>query len=208
MILSAPNASGRGLVDAFRLAAASDSSVISRESIGRIKAAFLEMWKDMNQSRIRNFISAQIRGVVSATASGMPQAAPLFLCVVLVHVQDEADLRLLTSDPSSRPGLPRRSRSSKVQLHVVQLRCKGKAFPLPQELEALADKGAGTLATSLLGVLKTWTPTLKAALPQAAACRRSSPIEIWLTHCLVGDGIPTNEAAAKILWSCRGCSCQ
>ena len=62
VILSAPNASGRGLVDAFKMAVASDSSVISRASLGCIKAAFLGLWKEINHKVIRGFLSAQFRG--------------------------------------------------------------------------------------------------------------------------------------------------
>ena len=143
-----------------------------------------------------------MRGVVSEIALGV-SAIPPFLGVIFLHVQDEAELRLLSSDPSCRPGLPRRSRTSKVQLHVVRLICKRKEFPLPQELEALQDKTVATLATSFLSVLQTWMTTVKAALPKAAACD-GLPKEIWFTHCLVGDGIATNEAAAKLLWKMRG----
>ena len=204
VILSAPNASGSGLVDAFKIAVASDSSVISRQSMSCIKASFLEFWKDMNHEKVQEFLSMQLQGVVSETARGV-SAAPRFLGVILLHVQDEAELRLLSSDSSSRPGLPRRSRTSKVQLHVVRLLCKRKEFQLPQELQALQDKSAATLATSFLSVLQTWMTTVKAALPKAAAYKGSrSPKEIWFTHCLVGDGIATNEAAAKLLWEMRG----
>ena len=72
---------------------------------------------------------------------------------------------------------------------------------LRQNREALADKIARTLATSLLRVLQTWLPPLLAALPEAAAGSRT---ELWFLHCLTGDAIPTNEAAAKILWAMRG----
>ena len=201
VILSAPNASGQGLVDSFKMAVASDSSALSRQSMGCIKASFLEFWKEMNHSVVREFLSMQLRGVVSETALGV-SAAPPFLGVILLHVQDEAELRLLSSDSSSRPGLPRRSRTSKVQLHVVRLFCKRKEFQLPQELQALQDKSAATLATSLLSVLNMWMPTVQAALPKGKGSR--SPTEIWFTHCLVGDGIGTNEAAAKLLWEMRG----
>ena len=204
VILSAPNASGQGLVDAFKMAVASDSSALSRLSMGSIKPSFLEFWKEMNHSKVREFVSMQLREVVSGTALGV-SAVPPFLGVILLHVQDEAELRLLSSDSSSRPGLPRRSRTSKVQLHVVRLLCKRKEFQLPQELQALQDKSAPTLATSLLSVLKTWMPTVQAASPKAAARTGSrSPKEIWFTHCLVGDGVATNEAAAKRLWEMRG----
>ena len=204
VILSAPNASGRRLVDSFKMAVASDSSALSRQSMVCIKASFLEFWKEMNHSVVRDFLSMQLRGVVSEPALGVSAARP-FLGVILLHVQDEAELRLLSSDASSRPGLPRRSRTSKVQLHVVRLLCKRKEFQFPQELQVLQDKTAATLATSLLSVLQEWMPTVQAALPKAAARTGSrSPKEIWFTHCLVGDGIATNEAAAKLLWEMRG----
>ena len=34
--------------------------------------------------------------------------------------------------------------------------------------------------------------------PQAA------PKDIWVVHCLIGDGIATNEKAAKVLWAAVG----
>ena len=84
--------------------------------------------------------------VVSRVATGV--SAPLFLSATLIHVQDEADMRLLSIDPSNRPGLPRRSRTSKVQLHVMSLRCNGAFFQLPVELEALSDVTAATFFSS------------------------------------------------------------
>ena len=98
-----------------------------------------------------------------------------------------------------RPGLPRRSRSSKVQLHVMEARCKGRLLTLPVELEALADKSAPTLATSLQGVLRRWWAPLVEACKSS---KRRTPVDVWLVHCLVGDGIATNHAA-KILWASR-----
>ena len=200
VLMSAPTMSGRALAASFRMALGIDGNAISRVSISRIKDAFLEMWSDMNHAALRRFVSAQYRAVSRGPAAGGP-TAPRFLSVQLFHIQDEADIRMLTVDASSRPGLPRRARTSKVQFHATTLRCRGQEFRLPQELEALADKSARTLATSLLGVLQTWIPTLLAALPEAAA---GTSTELWFLHCLTGDAIPTNEAAAKILWAMRG----
>ena len=108
------------------------------------------------------------RAATGATwaATGATQAAtgaaPQFVAVHLVHVQDEADIRLLSNNGNSERGLPRRSRSSKVQIHVVRLQTGGQSFELPMELEALTNKTAPTLATSferlLMNVLAEVVP--------------------------------------------------
>jgi len=63
------------------------------------------------------------------------------------------------------------------------------------ELEALGDKSSPTLATSFERVLRS---VVAHTLPQPQA---GMP-EVWLIHILIGDGIATNEKAAKILWAC------
>ena len=67
------------------------------------------------------------------------------------------------------------------------------------ELEALGDKSAKTLATSFERLLRSVATSIVPA-PQPQAGR--AVLEIWVIHILVGDGIPTNEAAAKLLLSC------
>ena len=197
VLMAPPTSSGRAQEANYRMAAGVDRTAISRMTVPRIRAAFLEMWNDMTHAAVRRFVAAQYQAVPRGPAAGGPRF-PRFLSVQMLHVQDEADMRMLTVDASSRPGLPRRARTSKVQFHSLTLRCRGREFLLPQELEALADKTARTLATSLLGVLRTWLPSLLVAVP-AAAARKTT--ELWFLHCLIGDGIPTNEAAAKILWA-------
>ena len=68
---------------------------------------------------------------------------------------------------------------------------------MPIELDGLADKTAATLATSFEKLLLTM---LRSLLPcqheQDSSHRRST--EVWFVHTLIGDGISTNEAAAKI----------
>ena len=61
VILTAPNVSGRGLAEAFHLVVGSDRGMVSRESVKNIRAAFLEMWKDMIFGSLRDFIAAQRR---------------------------------------------------------------------------------------------------------------------------------------------------
>ena len=139
VMLTAPHVSGRALAVAFHLACGSDSNMVSRVTIASSRAAFLEMWKALISSTAREFIAAQLRAATGASRAAGTQAAtgalpaatganPNFVALYLTHVQDEADLRLLSNDASSGPGLPRRSRSSKVQLHVVQLRVEGVSW--------------------------------------------------------------------------------
>ena len=95
-------------------------------------------------------------------------------------------------------------------MHVVKLSVIGRCWDLPQELEALSDKTAATLATSfeqlLLTLLSNVVPTASATGgPTASATGGSTHFQrrpdIWLVHCIIGDAIPTNLAAAKILWA-------
>ena len=58
--------------------------------------------------------------------------------------------------------------------------------------EIFEDKSARTLATCFLDLMKDWFRTF---VPEDLDSER----ELWFAHCLVGDGIPTNEAAAKII---------
>ena len=125
VILTAPHVSGRAMSEAFFLAVRSDSNMISRESIGNIKAAFLDMYKSMRFSAAGDFIAVQLQAATGAYGAATG-ARPKFVGVHVTYIQDEADLRLLTSDAGSRPDLPRRSRSSKVQVHVVLLQVKGR----------------------------------------------------------------------------------
>ena len=69
-------------------------------------------------------------------------------------------------------------------------------------MEALSEKSAATLVTSfeqlLLTLLSNVVPTASATGGSTHFQRRP---EIWLVHCIIGDAIPTNLAAAKILWA-------
>ena len=209
VILAAPNVSGRALAESFTALVGSDRHMIHRDSIKCIRAAFVEMWKELTFSTVREFIDAQCRaaaaaGATSSTtrqtraATAATGASGAFVGVFMSHVQDEAELRLLSSDASSRPGQPRRSRTSKVQMHVVQISCEGRTWDMPTELEGLADKTAATLATSFEKLLLTMLRTLVPCRQEQDGSHRRRT-EIWFVHTLIGDGIATNEAAAKIL---------
>ena len=99
-----------------------------------------------------NFIVAQAKAATGArlAATGATSAAtgarPQFLGVRLIHVQDEADIRLLSDDANRGNGLPRRSITSQVQVHVAQLVVRDRSWAFPMELEALANNTVRTLA--------------------------------------------------------------
>ena len=139
------------MAEAFHLSVGSDRNMVSRESVGNIRSAFLEMYGKLIFSIIRDFVSVRVQGARGASGS-----IPTFVGIYMSHVQDEAELRLLSMDPSSGPGLPRRSRTSKVQIHVVHVSCDGRMWGVPVELEGLVDKTARTLATSFERLLLTF----------------------------------------------------
>ena len=110
---------------------------------------------------------------------------------VLLHVQDEAELRRLSEDRRDGPSVPRRGRASKVQVNVVDFIVGGERVHVPQALVPLANKTARTLATCFMRVLDDFCGSV---LPEPA----EQPT-VWLVHVLVGDGIATNELAARYL---------
>ena len=191
VFLASPHASGRALADSFRLVAGFDSNAggaTSRPSIAKIKAAWVEMFVPMVKASVRDNISAGLR---TCAHTSRP-----FLPVILVHVQDEADMRLRSGiEREGVVSLPRRGRASKVQVHVMRVVVGHHEQEVPLELEALADKGTNTLATSLEGVLRnTCRDILPTTIPLAGP-------EIWLVHLVIGDAIPTNDAAARVIWA-------
>ena len=60
VILASPHASGRALADSFRLVAGFDSNVVSRPSIAKIKAAWVEMFLKMVNNKIRDRVAATL----------------------------------------------------------------------------------------------------------------------------------------------------
>ena len=196
VFLASPHASSRAIADSFHLVVGLDATTVSRTSIGRIKAAWVEMFVRMVKSKTRDTVAAHLR---SCSMARQP-----FLLVTLVHVQDEADMRLRSGDARDAK-LPTRGRASKVQLHVLRLAVGHHEREIPTELEALGDKSASTLATSLERLMRN---TIRDILPQVdhneaerTLLGRVPEPEIWVTHVLIGDAIPTNDAAARVLWA-------
>ena len=187
--LAAPHASARAVAHSFRAVAGTDECTVSRPTISRIKDAWTDMYNEM--------VVKSARGVVSAHVASAEKLAAL----VLAHVMDETDIRLRSGDARDGPSVPRRGRASKVQAHVVTLVAGGQRREIPTELEALGDKTAPTLATSLEGQLRrVFGAVLPTSAPGSEAAAHGD--EVWAAHILVGDGIPTNLAAAKLWWAC------
>ena len=188
--LSYPSTCARAFAGAWRDVVGEGTMGVSRTSIDRIRSAFADVCKDICRMQVRIATTAAC-GVASSAAGG--GSRPL-VCAALLHIHDEASLRLRSS-AETQPGMPARSRSSKVQQHVTVLHLLGQQ-PVRWlvELDTLADKTAETLANSLQRVLRPVGQAISEALDCPPHAQRP-----WLVHCLVGDGVSTNEAAAKIL---------
>ena len=193
VFLASPHTSARSLADSFHLVAGLDATTVSRPSIGKIKAAWVDMFVRMVKSKCSDTVAAHLRSCLRKRRPFMP--------VTLVHVQDEADIRLRSGDARDT-NLPTRGRASKVQLHVLRLAVGHHQFDIPTELESLGDKSTGTLATTLEGLMRN---TMRDILPkldhddEAARTLLGRGPEIWVIHLLIGDAIPTNDAAARVM---------
>jgi hypothetical protein len=112
--------------------------------------------------------------------------------VVCLHIQDEAGLAL-RSFLAENQAKPSRSRTTKVQSHVMQLSIDGVSMDFPMELDALCDKKANTLATSLIRARDTvLNVVLRGVGPNPSG-------EVWFWHVIVGDGVGTNGRAGRII---------
>ena len=186
--LAAPHASARALAHSFKVAAGTDACTNSRPTMTKIRDAWTEMYKAMVYTSTRKAVETHFA------------CAPL-KTMFIVHVQDEADIRLRSGDARDGPSLPRRGRSSKVQAHVVTVVAGSSRRDIPTELEALGDKTAATLATSMETLLRG---IVGSVLPERSAHghgAREEQAERWIVHIVVGDGVPTNLKAAKHLWA-------
>ena len=174
---------------------------IQRTSIESIRDAFLGVAVKMLEDTAAAHVARSHREFVQAAPAprpdpGLSQAALRagdFSCftVACLHVHDEASLRLRSS-ANTDAAAPGRSRKSSVQQHAISLfSSPGDGHPLPVELDALNDKSAITLATALERAVRS----------AAAVARRGVPADavIFFSHILVGDGVQTNAAAARIL---------
>ena len=204
VIACAPHASARALADAFHLAAGSDARLVSRASIASIRDAWTEMLQRMVLQNSREAFASHM---AAQRESGQPMA-----CVHVVHVQDEAELRVLSGERREGSSVPRRGRTSKIQINVVDVWVEQVRYHVPTELQALGDKTAATLATCFEALVR-WiadnvvvpgVPATGGAVPATggAGPATGGEVETFFVHIMIGDGIATNAAAAKLLMAC------
>ena len=77
VLLASANTSSRALQQTFREATGSDSTRVSRESVGKIRAAFVEVWKSMHVTILTQFFSTQHSAVEAAHRVGPACSGPL-----------------------------------------------------------------------------------------------------------------------------------
>ena len=176
--LSDPRASVRSVAAWCRDFAVDEHFPVSYGSVSQVRDAFGEILLKINRQDMASY------------ADGLTDG---FLLVR--HLHDEATMRLR----SDLPAVPAaagafRGRSSKIQNSVVTLHrnVADAALPVLVELQPLGRKDAPTMATALRAVIDTVVAAVGAS-QQARSAR--------IIHCLVGDGIFTNAAAAQLLWS-------
>jgi hypothetical protein len=214
IFLTAPGQNARGLTKSFRDIVGFDKNPVSRETINKVRGAWCGFYKTL----VLKLAADRVAFAVSVANGRRVAFAPVYL----LHVQDEADIRLRSGDGRLASDIPGRSRASKVQQHCVEFGTNFGCLEIPTEMEALGDKTAATLCTSFELLVRSFVAdafpaTHVGAKPQAsvpakpkasvAAKPQASVLgkpqaDIWLFHILVGDGIATNDAAAKRLWAC------
>eukprot|EP00973_Karenia_brevis_P057483 7995686-Karenia_brevis.AAC.1 len=113
------------------------------------------------------------------------ESRPIFVS----HIHDEASLRLRSFD-ASLPGRPVRGRFSKVQNNCVAICFPDDKLEWPTELQALGRKTGVVLATCMVDIMSELLRCLSSVSNPAWTCLR-------VNHLLVGDGIGTNQNAAK-----------
>eukprot|EP00930_Biecheleria_cincta_P062364 TRINITY_DN47848_c0_g1_i1.p1 TRINITY_DN47848_c0_g1~~TRINITY_DN47848_c0_g1_i1.p1 ORF type:complete len:177 (-),score=33.17 TRINITY_DN47848_c0_g1_i1:324-854(-) len=126
--------------------------------------------------------------------------------VFVTHCHDGADMRMRPDKRTSHedqfvqmlPALqiPNRSRYSKVQDHSVRINFKHESMKLLTELIALDDKSAASVASSTIAVMDQ---ALSSILSPEETPSPSSQQKVTIVHCLTGDAIPMNIAAARIV---------
>ena len=187
--LSRPSMSARSFDDTWVDLVGTGASGCSRTTVSKIRSCFAEVLKKQSLQQVRSSAAASARATAASRAPGG------VVSVVFVHIHDEACLRLRSAGEADLAGGPSRSRSSKVQAHVARVAfAPASSVKLLCELEALADKRAATLATSLLGVLRA----VAAQVGEGFLAEPSSAMR-WFFHIVVGDGVGTNLAAVKRL---------
>ena len=169
----------RSLVRSFKDSQGVDRTVVGCSSLFAIRGAFVETLKDEAEKCCS-------RSVASARAESRCGAAG-FLGIVVLHVQDAADLRL-RSKKLAMQELPRRSRASNVLANVMVLYVGDCQIAVPSELVPLARKNANTLATALDIELRRVCTGAGLASGGGSAPAGDGPWT-WFLYIIVQDGV-------------------
>ena len=210
--MARPGANSRQFAQTWNDCKGCDGASLSRTTFTSIKDAFITTAKEVYKEALGTQARRSIEPAAAcASNTAAPSARPTLASLaevalhvglwafVLRHIHDEAAMRLrsiLTTDS----GRPVRSRTTKVQQHAATVHFHGEPeTPLLTELDGLADKTAATVATSIERVVRDVADTIGSVL----ATMQNIPLGMLflMVHILVGDGVPTNNAAAKKLWA-------
>lgn len=206
--LSHPQTSALGFSETFKdlICAGVDSknTGCGRSSITYIRDAFVEILKAKNADAIRAaarslavHARAEMASHVSRVVSGCSVSrGGMVKSVELLHIHDEATMRL-RSHMAAHEGKPSRSRHTAVQQHAAWLYIGDEIIPVLTELDPLAQKDAKVVATTIYRILQHAHDLVNAGLVSAEG--GVDIVEYVFVHCLVGDGVSTNQAAAKII---------
>ena len=189
LALSSPVVPSREFRQWCRSVALDGEAVISHSYVERSRDALCEVIKHLNREQLAG------RAAVGIVAGSRLQ-------IHMMHLHDEAAMTLksyvdteaasLQIGSGYRPQL-RRGRASVVQNNYVSLSLGGETMRWLTELQPLMKKNAPTLATAIIAVVQSVLDVVVAAAPAS----RGTSLTVRLCHLLVGDGVSTNEAAAK-----------
>jgi hypothetical protein len=175
---------------------ATEEKQISHTYIGAVKDCFCEIIKEQRYK--------QLTGIVQVTPPSMRQecgALKETMPFFLGHVHDEASMRMrsfgsaaLSEEGAHQDSTCRRvvrGRTSKVQNHVLTIQTGTQNLELYTELQPLQNKTADTIGHALIAV------TSKALQYMMSANSQYGCTQVRVVHLLTGDGIATNQAAAR-----------
>ena len=183
-ILANPNVPARTLEQWFENFPTSETRMISATYIGAVRDAWAEELKCMNAGAVTRY-TAEL-GQFSALLPS--DSATVFV----QHIHDEAPMRFR----SWNAGLFERrlrGRSSKVQNNCMAIFIAGKVVDWLAELQPVAQKNGATIAACLIA-------NMSSVINAIAAARGTTWSRARIILLLIGDGVNTNENAAKRIW--------
>jgi hypothetical protein len=172
--LSDPAVNARKLKEVLTADDEGDRTFLSKRYVGNTRDAFVEMIKAR---------SAELLEAAVSTGNRRP--------IFVTHIHDEASMRFRSFDVVDGVQSSNRAMYSKVQNNAVTVHVGATSMEWPTELQPLASKNGATLATAMLEVMESVLDRVRAGVS-----RRPEKTGT-IVHLLIGDGVNTNENAAK-----------